>query len=44
MGLGVRQGPGEGEAQKSAKEEKQNRFLGNKTASNKEQPDAITVK
>lgn len=45
MGLGLRQGLGEGEARtlKSAKEEKQNRFLGNETASNKEQPDVIRV-
>lgn len=44
MGLGLRQGLGEGEAgaPKSAKE-KQNRFLGNETASNKEQPDVIRV-
>lgn len=46
MGLGLRQGLGEGEArtQKSAKEEKQSRFLRNETASNKEQPDVIRVK
>lgn len=46
MGLGVRQGVGEGEARawKSAKEERQNRLLGNKTASNKVQLDVIRVK